>query len=356
MGAEETASYFQGYRFDRPAIILAETIHICRDEDFADGATFAEFLSNFRSSSLAIVIPMEISTEYRYAQELFGLDLLEWTRWGGPPLEQIPVLAMSWLSFEKLHRLRPSLLLAQGATRFLRLPAPPASLKQFVEEVRRGEFVQTGAAWEMVRGGASNDAALTHHDLANDYYGAHRLWRGYAAALRQVQRSERNSEAIRAEIRRTEEACFPWTEMLEAKLKQPHVLRFQANADKEEFPAYQDLNDQEQTASHRLLESHVINGLASSTRMLLVDDQFEKGWADVLLSLLFRRHLFTYKTDHEAVYAEPAENGRSGMSDLRWARMVCVDSAERARYWLDYWDQMPLVQKSERQGFCRIGT
>jgi hypothetical protein len=320
---------------------------MCEKEDFASGAAFAEFLKTCGSRLSGVIIPMEIGSGNRCAQELFGLDLLEWTRWSCPLLERIPVLVVSWLSFERLQRLRPTLLLAQGETRFLRLPAPPKSLERFVECLRLGVRFQDGGSWEAVRGSNSMDAASTHHDLANDYYGAHRLWSGYKAALRSAQGKGRITQLLSAEIERTHKTKFEWEEGLQAKLRQPHILRFQASANHDEFPAYQSLDDQEQSINIQLLESHLLNGLTSSTRVLMIDDEFEKGWGEVLLNVLFKKDAFTYKLEHEAVYSEPNGSSPSGISSRMWARMVCVDSAERGRYWLDYWGEMPLSRMAE---------
>lgn len=337
------------YRFDRPIFVLSESIRFCQEDEFADGASFIKALRDLKTDVLGIIIPLELKTRLHCAQELLGLDLLEWSRWAGSPLEQTPVLALSWFTFEKLQRLRPSLLLSHSATQFLRLPASPGTLERFVEDVRLCRFAQEGGSWEAVRGGAAVDSALTHHDLANDYYGAYRLWVGYAAALKQTQRILGSSVDLTLETERVANVSFAWTGRLEKKLDQPHVRRFQASAEHDEFPAYPEPNEQERLDTYRMLLSHLTVGVGAETRVLFVDDQFKKGWSEVLLEILFQVEAFTYETEHEAVYAEAQRGTPQKSPQPMWARFVCVDSAERARLWLDYWGLMPLQKKEAVQ-------
>jgi hypothetical protein len=344
----DKVSDFRNYKFDRPTIVLAESVIFCPSDVIMDGAAFVNYLADIPSPMLALVIPLEMRIGYRYAQELLGLELLEWTRWSGPALEQLPVLALSWLSFEKIQRLRHAQLLAQNATTFLRLPAPPMFLEKFVETVREGKLLQEGHGWEEIRRGISTDAALTHHDLANDYYGAYRLWCGYKALLPRAQRMAEQPNEIAIEVTRIENTEFSWSEKLNSKLKQPHVRRFQALAEEDEFPAYQELNDEENLDGARLVESHLLNGLEPLTRILLIDDQFGRGWGEVLLNIFFKESKFTYRTSHEAVFSQTGKDVHGKTCNQRWARMVCVDSAERARYWLNYWDELPLSSSEPR--------
>lgn len=338
-------SELKDYRFDRPAFVLADSVRICADQEFADGASFVAALRSMATPPLGIIIPLELPITFHYAQELFGLDLLEWTRWAGSHLEQMPVLALSWFTFEKLQRMRSSLLLSHSATQFLRLPASREALEHFIKNVRRGTFTQEGGEWEMVRGGATVDSALTHHDLANDYYGAYRLWTGYAAALRQTLAKFDSSVDLSREIERVASVKFAWKEKLEEKLNQPHVRRFQAQAERDEFPSYPEPNEQESSDAYQMLLSHLNFGLGAGARVLFIDDQFKKGWAEVLVRVLFRVDTFTYETEHEAVYAEARQISPGTSTQPMWARFVCVDSAERARLWLDYWGMMPLPKK-----------
>jgi hypothetical protein len=338
----------KAFRFDTPILVLAESLRVCRNEEFANGASFVAALRGMAVPVLGIILPLELQTPSHYAQELFGLDLLEWSRWAGSPLEQMPVLALSWFSFEKIQRLRSSLLLSHSATQFVRLPAPAEALERFIQSVRLGNFDREGGAWETVRGGPSIDSVLTHHDLANDYYGAYRLWVGYGTALRQTLEKFGSSADLSREIHVFEGVQFEWIGRLKEKLSQPHVRRFQAQAERDEFPAYPEPNDQENSDAYQLLISHLDVGLGAGTRLLFIDDQFKKGWAEVLLRVLFRVDSFTYETGHEAVYAEVKQQSLTTSTRTRWARFVSVDSAERARLWLDYWGTMPLKSKGAR--------
>ena len=111
--------------------------------------------------------------------------------------------------------------------------------------------------------------------------------------------------------------------------------KFQSTRSRTELPAYPDLMDVDATA---LIAKHVARGLAANLRILMIDDEWQKGTGDVLLNILFRQAAFAYRSDHEAVFSEVKSLPRH---EICWARMVCVDSVERAEHWLRYWDVLP---------------
>jgi hypothetical protein len=73
-----------------------------------------------------------------------------------------------------------------------------------------------------------------------------------------------------------------------------------------------------------------------------VDDEFDKGMAEVLLQILFKAQSFTKKLPSEWVYSE------GGASTRRLARFVCVKDAATARHWLRMWRELP-EEMSEKE-------
>lgn len=168
--------------------------------------------------------------------------------------------------------------------------------------------------------GNSRAEGISYHDLANEYYGAFRLWEGYKYALKQAKQSK--------ELKRLEDISIPFMDEMQRKLGRPEVREYLASRRRQASPIYypvvSDPND--------LIRNHVTNGLPPDIRILMVDDEFEKGLADVLLKILFRASKFNFQLDGEWVYSE----------DNR-ARLVCVKSIREAACWLKHWEGINIL-------------
>lgn len=312
-----------------------------------------------------IIIPLEL--EFRSGnessgckeialQDLYGVELLTWLRWSAPnPLQELPVLAVAFHPLERILQRTINLLLVLKGTQFSRLPdARESALKRFVESVTTNDPDEYSKMkfdirdLDQIAGVKERTAqAVTHHALANDFYGAYRLWEGYKSALAGAMESGELKKKERALVkeesdRATGEVTFSWEhgksntwgKAIEEKLNQPHVKQYLTFA-KQGFgsPQYPLMKD-----AGRVILKHVENGfekgLLQNTRILFVDDEFDKGLAEVLLQILFKKSEFTYtKGNSEWVYSEVDD-------DKEWERLVCVKSADLAEHWLALWGEV----------------
>ena len=83
-------------------------------------------------------------------------------------------------------------------------------------------------------------------------------------------------------------------------------------------------------------------------RILLVDDEFDRGVASVLLKILFGDAEFTSKGpgSNEWIYSEERDKGR-------WIRFVCVKNTAAAYNWLNYWRECDARTDAEAAGDYR---
>ena len=314
-----------------PIRIYADRAEESAPEDLSDHMTWRAALAN---DVRGLVLPLELAIRPHFRQDLRGLDVLEWTRFAGERFRELPVLAVAWQDLESILRHRLSPFLLHAYTRFSRLPDAIEHIADFVAQVREGKFQAAGLPWERVLWGSDYDARqVTHHDLANDYYAAERLWQGYRHALKSA--IQGGQPAVVEELNRSGRVVFSWQDQLRRKMALPFFQKFQATASRNELPAYPDLIDVDATA---LITKHVACGLAANLRILMIDDEWQKGTGDVLLNMLFRQAAFTHRSGHEAVFSEGKSLPRQ---EICWARMVCVDSVERAEHWLRYWGVFP---------------
>ena len=314
-----------------PIRVYPDRIQESSPEDLSDHMTWRAVLTD---DLCGIVLPVELDIKPHFRQDLRGLDVLEWTRFAGEQFRQLPVLAVAWQDLESILRQRLSPLLLHAYTVFSRLPDAVERIPDFIAQVREGRFRAAGLPWERVLWGSDYDVhQVTHHDLANDFYAAERLWQGYRYALRDA--AVGGQSAVGNEVNRSDHVVFPWQDQLQRKLTSPFFQRYQSLSSNAELPAYPDLVDVDAKA---LITKHVVCGLAANLRILMIDDEWQKGTGDVLLNVLFRQSLFTYRSEHEAVYSE---NKALPRQEASWARMVCVDSVERAENWLRYWSVLP---------------
>lgn len=295
-------------------------------------ADWRDSISGLTDLPQAIAIPLELAAPGWNRQDLFGYELLSVLRWSaGAPLRGLPVMLTAWQPLQEILRRKQDLLIVHPATRFVRLPEAVEAINGFLESVARGQ-IRSASDGEIAEVASASDQAtrsVSYHDLANDYYAAYRIWKGYQSLLCQADQAgvieaTREAESV-SRIR------FTWEEDVQKKLQSPLVRRFQASRAGFAAPKYpavaQDLD---------ILAYHLQQGLPEGTRLLLVDDEFHKGSAEVLLRVIFRQSAFTRQLADEWVYSEQTPRGPQD----RWARLVCVRNTKLARNWLAYWDQI----------------
>jgi len=281
----------------------------------------------------AIILPLELSSSQQNRQDLFGYELLNTLRWSAPAAWRgLPVLLVAWQDLQAILRRKPDMLLVKPAVEFVRLPDAVAYLPVFMEHVERGRLQPASSDDIAATSGSEQQSSrVSYHDLANDYYAAYRIKKGYLALLRDGQ--ERGITEATGELSAMSDIRFNWETYVESRLESPLVRRFQTSRLKLHAPRYPVVQD-----GLDILAYHLQEGLPSGTRVLLVDDEFEKGSAEILLRVLFRQSAFTKCLNDEWVYSEQKEHG----SEDRWARFVCVRSAALARNWLAHWEGIDL--------------
>ena len=272
--------------------------------------------------------------------ELWGIELLRWLRWSGSDsVRLLPVLAVAWQPLEVILRRKHELLLVSAGTRFVRLPdvmdGQPSIIDHFAQHVR-AEPSKWGASKEdidQLAGGSIGEAArLTHHDLANEGYSACRLWAGYVRALRDAG-GARPGRGLTQKIAWAQGLRFPWQDELRRRQRQPAFQQFQIARRALPPPQYAPIQEAE-----RIVQEHAVRGLPPALRLLLVDDEFDKGLADALLRVLFGDVEFTSSgpEGREWVYAEASGEGQNN----RWVRFACVKNTTTAIHWLKHWREV----------------
>jgi len=328
------------YGFDSPCLVWG-----CEVRVFEDPACWQSESAWFSSLAAlgdipdAVVIPLELVAPGRNRQDLLGYDLLCVLRWSSSEaLRGRPVLLAAWQPLQDILRKKPDVLIVRPAIEFARLPEASVRLPDFLKDVAAGR-IETATSEDIAEISAADRQAsrVSYHDLANDFYAAYRIKKGYLALLRKANQtgvSEAESEfAALSGVR------YQWEDSVEAKLQSPLVRRFQATRSNLRVPRYPVVEE-----SLEILTYHIRQGLPAGTRVLLVDDEFHKGSAEVLLRVLFGQSDFTKQLNDEWVYSELTEKGPQD----RWARFVCVRSAELARNWLAYWDTVAWEDTTQR--------
>lgn len=333
------------YHFDAPLLVEPAGLALLPADDWETGEAWLRALSRYQNLC-GIVLPLELESRSHSLQDAAGVSILNWLRWSADePVRRVPVLAIAFQPLDVLLRRTLNLLLVSRGTEFGRLPESKARLNAFVEAVRGPDAHRLWSDQSDLErlGATSGDAAaqISYHDLANDYYSASRLWAGYKAALDAAKReiNGRAAADIGSEQNRTEQIRFAWEEeKVKPLLKQPHVRQYLEAARKRlGSPLYPAVPKAEQ-----VIRRHVENGLPPTTRILLVDDEFDKGLGEVLLQILFGQSGFSAQNgDGECVYSEESDRGE------RWARFVCVKTADAAIHWLAYWGDVDYAECSE---------
>jgi hypothetical protein len=300
-------------------------------------------------------LPLELAAPSWPRSRLYGLELLRWLRWsGGKDFRLTPVLALAWQSLDRVLRLKPEVLLVASGTYFARLPEAinigasrePSLLRKFIEKVqidanaiRASEADLNEAAF-----GSLGDAArISHHDLANDGYAAWRLWEGYKQALRDA--DGRGQKEVREKLRWADAETFSCLPELERKSRQPAFRQFQISRRNSPVPEYPEVPE-----ANGIVRRHAVSGPPAGLRILLVDDEFNRGLAEVLLKILFASACFTFaKVDTDGLVSEAFYCDDKG--ERRWIRLACVKTARDGVNWLKHWKYVQEEENSLSSGF-----
>lgn len=341
-GALDLVSPVQ-YRFDSPCLVYGGDLRVFGDPAcWESESAWLESLGGLETLPDAIVIPLELASPGRNRQDLLGYELLSVLRWSScEALRGRPVLLAAWQPLQDILRRKADVLLVRPAVEFMHLPDAAFRLPGFVSDVAEGR-IKPASSDEITDISAADQQAsrVSYHELANDYYAAYRIKKGYLALLRKADAGGVVEAA--SELAAVSGARYDWEATVEAKLRSPLVRRFQAARSNLHAPRYPVVEE-----SLEILTYHLRHGLPAGTRVLLVDDEFHKGSAEVLLRLLFRQSGFTKQLPDQWVYSELAEKGPQD----RWARFVCVRSADLAKNWLTYWDKITCDEVDQRQSW-----
>lgn len=325
---------YEDYSFDSPLLLIGERPHVFSDvSSWSTPDDWRLALQKDALAARAIIIPLELSAPKWKRQDLLGYELLSTLRWTtDASLRGLPVLMAAWQPLEYILKKRPDLLIVHPATDFSRLPQDGGCAKRFFEAVSLGQIrAATISEIEECAEGASDAARrLSYHDLANDYYAAYRIWRGYKALVQESAKKGVDKAVTEAKVILDEN--FPWEKYIVEKMQSPLIRRFQASRINVSAPRYPTVDERAE-----ILRYHVESGLPEGTRLLLVDDEFQKGTAEVLLRVLFHKKEFTKRLSDEWVYSEQSVKKPRDC----WARFVCVKNATLARNWLRYWGELP---------------
>jgi len=332
------------YQFNSPALLYEGRLSVFGDAHCWESATvWAAHLEKLEPPPEAVIIPLELASPSACRQDLLGYELLSALRWSGSEaLRGIPCLLGSWQPLNNLLQKGSDLLLVKPAAEFVRLPDALLRLPQFLRDVAEARILPASSDSIIEACSMGNLAArrVSYHELANDYYAAYRMKKGYIALLREAKKAR--VFGADNELKAMSEFRYAWEPALESKLMSPLVRKFQASRSGVYAPRYPVIDESEEILAH-----HLQQGLPHGTRILLVDDEFHKGSAEVLLRILFRQYHFTMQLNNEWVYSESSESDPSD----RWARFVCVRSAELARNWLAYLDGIAIEDTTQQHSW-----
>lgn len=309
----------KGYCFEAPLLVTDQVLITLKKEEWQNGEKWLDTL-HATKNLLGIVLPLEIkASAHQFRQDLLGVELLSWLRWSATEdIRYLPVLIAAWQPLDAILRHTLNLLLVTSGTSFLRLPEAVETLPEFIKGLCKQPDAWPKAKLEDLEriAGGNQVEQISYHDLANEFYAAHRLWEGYKYAVAKTN--------IKAELKRINSQTLSFADKLESKLKQPAVKEYLASRHRHANPVYYPLIDNPE----KLLIKHVKKGLPNDVRILMVDDEFDKGLAEVLLEMLFKENKFSFRNQNEWVYTK--ENR---------ARMVCVKNVNDATFWLNHWGE-----------------
>ena len=328
-----------GFCMRNPLLVCRNSVVELPPKDWTTGEAWVGALKREDEVNhlVGIVLPLELEAPTIARAEMFGLELLEWLRWSAPiSMRSVPVTVVSWQSVVSVLRKKPDLLLVTPGTYFLDVIDVLRGKRESIIKSMQDNLLQ---GWDInelsrfVSNGDSEASRRTYHDFANNHYAAYRLWQGYKTALSEVPEQTQDRGSVTREIERVEALQLHSERVIKSLCETPWFSRFKVHSRTMNAPAHPQI-----AGAERLFHRHVTLGLPEATRVLFVDDEFNRGMGDVLLQILFRTGSFTYKAKDEWVY--------SVGSDHRKARFVCVRSAELARNWLRYWQELPFANEA----------
>jgi CheY-like chemotaxis protein len=335
---------------DAPLLILRDDLREMPADEWKATEAWLTALGRAQPAPVGMVLPLELPGRFGRRGELWGVELLRWLRWSAPePIRLIPVLAVAWQPLEMILRAKHEPLLVSRGAWFARLPdvleGSPSFQSRFITQVRTEpeKLKISRADLELLAGGTAGEAArLTHHDLANEGYSASRLWAGYLQALRQASEGTRNTRAAKKALAWAEKVRFTWLDELNQRMHQPSFQQFQVLRRSTAPPKYPEIEDASQ-----LVRGHAKEGLPGVLRVLLVDDEFDKGLAYALLKILFGDVEFScgLPDDSEKVYCAPGPGSGS------WARFVCVKNTRAAAHWLKFWREFKVLSPASSSSY-----
>jgi len=316
--------------------VLSSDERPLEEEESSSPELWLDAIEANAASLSGVVLPLELRVRGQGRSQLGGIELLRWLRWSSKGTARlVPVLAVAWQPLEEILRRVPELLLVGSGTRFARIPevleGTPRIIERFMEQVRvepEKWRAREGDLNRLASGASEGAAQLTHHDLANEGYSASRLWAGYVRALEEAG-GKRPPRKLTEKLEWARGVSFDWQDELLRRQRQPAYQQFQIARRSIPTPQYPPVPD-----GPTIIERHATSGLPRSLRVLLVDDEFDKGLASVLVKTLFGDVEFTSKGpgDNEWLYSEERDRGR-------WIRLVCVKNTTAAYNWLKYWSE-----------------
>jgi hypothetical protein len=361
------------YRWDCPLLIFRDKLGLAPAGAWRTGDAWAEYLDQAGNDVLGVVLPLELEVEDDWSDGFHGLVLLEWLRYSASdPVSLAPTLTASWHPLQDVQKRHFEPLVFGNGCFFARLPdameGGNSQLRAFVHDVRGVGANNYRELKDNLKrfsyGRAESAEGLTHHDLANDFYAALRLWTGYQKALEDAAASRlKEAEANRAVkemLSFVNRVRFSWQAGFEKKLRSPYFRQFCLSRRDVRIAPYPEVETGED-----VVRLHALRGLSPDTRVLFVDDEFDRGLADVLLQTLFARPelgqlSFTTMgpSNNQWVYSETAVRGTRGVTKKdHWARMVCVKDINAAAAWLKFWGEANLFRpKSKKSPFVESFT
>ena len=359
---------------DRPLLVFKESKkerpeeepleEALADDEWDSAERWLDCVEKVSDNLAGIVLPLELQGLSHCRSGLWGIELLRWLRWSAKGVLRLtPVLVTSWQALDKVLRRKPEMLLASSGTYFVRLPeVMDGPLESFKAEVRenpekvRADLERLDA---LASGGLSEALQTTHHDLANEGYAAWRLWDGYRKALTDA--NGKGQQAVKERLKWANAIDFGEILKIKDKLRQPAFRQFQIARRSVPVPNNPAVDDAE-----KLVREHAAHGLPGALRILLVDDEFEKGIALSLLKILFGDVEFTSlgPNSEEWVYSEARDRGQANSempgtpspasqpipalgklvqatsTTSRWVRFACVKNTTAAMHWLEHWGEL----------------
>jgi len=296
---------------------------------------FIQQINSIVEGISGFVIPLEFSFQSDQLTHFDGITLLECLQVSD--FKEKPMLVYSWLTIETILRIRPSSALIAGNTFFKQMPFPlPEYMPKFLR-LKPDEQTQTSMAF--------SDLTSTYHDMANDYYGAYRLWLGFKHAISiHAQSFMSDADALQSSqmerwwANKAEHFNSLPYKSQQAKLQSLPITR----------PQYPDYFDKPQM----LLGQHVKTGLDKKLRILYIDDEYHKGYSDVLRSMFFFKELFNQQLTNICPDSAPETGdiwGQTTADGDKNIRFVACSNVETAKHWLKDWGVLKLNPVEQKQ-------